>query len=422
MFTLILSFIHNLTTLMFGIFISAFFLGIRQNSKNILTLSLFFGVEGVLTLTSFLLLGEEMTYQLYPLIIHLPLVIFLVRYYKYSVISSCISVASAYLCCQLSNWIGLLALSFTNAQWCYYVSRIFTTVLSFFLLCKFVCRTTEIIFAKNDRELYIIGFLPTIYYVFDYAFTKFSDLLYSGNRAIAEFMGFIFCIAYLAFVFIYFREYEKRLEIRQYSNLMEMQLLSIQREADYVKQSMHKLSILKHDMRHHLNIIRTQLQNKNTEQAIEYIQKIDNAYDEAVIITYCQNEMINSVISIYQTRLADKNIALKCNISIGSAPLCPDTAVCMILSNALENAMHALEAMDMEEKWVSLSMSQRKNRFLLQIENPILETPKLVDGIPVSDREGHGFGIKSILYYVEQIKGQCQFSVSDSSFLMRIII
>lgn len=423
MFTQLLFFMHNFTTLMFGVFISAFFLGVRQTFRNMLALSLFFCVEGVFYVAGFLLLGEKLTSQLYPFLIHLPLVLFLALYYKYSVISSCISVASAYLCCQLSNWAGLFALSLTEAQWCYYAVRILITALSFFLLCKFVCRTTEIIFAKNDWELYMIGFLPFVYYVFDYAFTKFSDLLYSGNRAIVEFMGFIFCIAYLAFVFIYFREYEKQLEMRQYSSLMEMQLLSIQREAAYVKQSRHKLSILKHDMRHHLNIIRTQLQNRDTERAVEYIKSIDDSYDEALIMPYCKNEMMNSVISIYQTRLADKNIALKCDVSMGEVPpSCASTAICMILSNALENALHALEGMDMEEKWVSLSMSQKENRFLFQMENPILAPPKLVDGIPVSEKDGHGFGIKSILHYVEQIKGQCQFSVSGSSFLLRIII
>lgn len=33
MFLQILSFLHNLITMLFGIFISAFFLGVRQNKK-----------------------------------------------------------------------------------------------------------------------------------------------------------------------------------------------------------------------------------------------------------------------------------------------------------------------------------------------------------------------------------------------------
>ena len=210
----ILSFIHNLTTMLFGIYISAFFLGVRQNRKNIVTLFLFFACEGIIYIFGILLFGMAVTDRLYAVLIHLPLIAFLILYYKYSAVSSCISVFSAYLCCQLSNWVGLLVLTITGEQWCYYVLRIVTTVITFFLLCKFVCRTTEIIFTRDTRELYIIGFLPTVYYIFDYSFTKLSKLLYSNNKAVVEFMGFVFCISYLVFLLVYFREYEKKQEIK----------------------------------------------------------------------------------------------------------------------------------------------------------------------------------------------------------------
>lgn len=422
MFTQALFFLHNLTTLLFGVFLSAFFLGIRQNGRNICTLFLFFHLEGILYVASFLLLGEPAAVRLYPLLVHLPLALFLSLYYKYSFASSCASVFSAYLCCQLSNWIGLAVLAATDRQWCYYLSRILITVLSFFLLCRFVCRTTETIFSKRGREFYVMAFPPFVYYVFDYVFTKFSNLLYSGSSVIVEFMGFIFCAAYFSFLFLYVREYESRMEIRQHNGLMEMQLLSIRSEAEHIKSSKHKLSILKHDMRHQLNIILTQLQNNNVQQAIDYIREINESYEDAAIIPYYPSEMVNSVISIYQARLTDKGIALKCDISMKNAPPGTDAAVCMILSNALENAMHALENADMAEKWVRLFMAQKEHHFLLQIENPILQAPKLVDGIPVSGSQGHGFGVKSILHYVRQLKGQCQFSASDSSFVLRIIV
>lgn len=417
-----LSFIHNLTTLLFGIFISAFFLGVKQNRKNTLTLSLFFCFEGILYIITFLLTGESITNRLYAVIVHLPLILFLVLYYKYSVMSSCISVFSTYLCCQLSNWVGLLALTITGAQWCYYVTRISITCISFVLLCKFVCHTTETIFAKDVRDLSIIGFLPSAYYISDYAFTKLSNLLYSGNKTVVEFMGFTFCISYLAFLFVYFHEYERKQEISQYSELMEMRLLSIKNEVEQIDRSTRNLTILRHDMHHHLNIILTQLQNNNIKQAVDYIREISNAYDDTVIKTYCRNEMVNSVVSIYHTRFSDRNITLYCNISIDASLPCPDTAICTILSNALENAMHALEEMDTERKWANLTISQKGNHLLLRIENPILQIPKFVDGIPVSSRKGHGVGVKSIVYYTEQLNGQYHFSISDNVFILRIII
>lgn len=408
--------------MLFGIYISAFFLGVKQNRKNILTLFLLFSCEGIAYIISVLLFGTAITDRLYAIIIHLPLILFLTLYYKYPVTSSCISVFSAYLCCQLSNWIGLLVLTITGEQWCYYTSRIMTTFVSFFLLCKFVCRTTETIFSRDTRESYIIGFLPTVYYFFDYSFTKLSDLFYSNNKAVVEFMGFIFCISYFAFLFVYFQEYEKKQEFKQYSELMKMQLLSIEKEIEQVRYSKQKLAILRHDMRHHLNIILTQLQNNNTEKVMEYIEEIGNLYDDTIIADYCKNEMINSVISIYHARFADRKIMFNCDISIGEALPCPDTAICAILSNALENSMHVLEEMATEKRWAKLTISEKKNHLLLQIENPIVRIPKFVNGIPTSNKRGHGIGVKSIIYYVEQLNGQCHFSLSDHTFILRIII
>lgn len=427
MFVQVLSFLHNATTMIFGIFISAFFLGVKQNSRNILVLSGFSAFEGGLYIASFLLFGENITRGCYTLIIHLPLIIFLMLYYKYSLVSSCISVFSAYLCCQMSNWVGLLMLFLTKARWCYYTSRILITVITFFLLCRFVCHTTETIFTRDTKELYIIGFLPTVYYISDYSFTKLSNLLYSSNKLIVEFMGFALCISYLTFLFVYFREYEKKQEIREYSNLMQIQLSSIEKEIEQVEQNKQKLTILRHDMRHHLDIILTQLQSNNTEKVINYIKEISNTYDDTVMTSYCKNEMLNSIISIYHTRFAENGILFYHDIVINKVLSCPDTMICTILSNALENAMHALEQMDpgeitAEKKWIRLNISNKGKHLLIHIENPVLQIPKFVDGIPISDKKGHGIGVKSIVYYVEQLKGQCHFSVSNHLFVLRIII
>lgn len=422
MFLQILSFLHNLTTMLFGIFISAFFLGVRQNAKNVFVLLFFSCFECSLYIMTSLLFGETSANQLYALIIHLPLVLFLILYYRYPPISSCISVCSAYLCCQISNWIGLLALTFTGSEICYYFLRILITLITCFLLCRSVCCTTEAIFTKEKKDLIIIGFLPCTYYIFDYACTKLSDVLYSGNKIVVEFMGFAFCISYFAFLFIYFEEYESSQEIRQYNDLIEIRLASVQQEIDQVRKSERRLAILRHDMRHHLNIILTQMQNGNTQQSIDYIREISNAYDDTVITSYCKNEMVNSVLSIYQPRFADKGFTLDCSISIGQTLPCPDMAVCTILSNALENIMHALENPDIKDKRASLVLFEKKKHLLFQFENPIQEIPRFVDGMPVSRQKDHGIGVKSIAFYVEQLNGSCHFSVQNRTFILKIII
>lgn len=408
--------------MVFGVLISAFFLGVKQNIRNLLILLGFSALEGILTLIGFLLFGERFTRYCYALTIHLPLIMFLVSYYKYSIVSSCISVFSAYLCCQLSSWVGLLMLWVTKAQWCYYTSRILVTIITFVLLCRFVCHITKTIFIRDTGELYIIGLVPTVYYISDYTFTKLSNLLYSGSKLIVEVTGFVLCLSYFAFLCIYFHEYEQELDIQRYNELMHIQISSIEKEIKQVKQNKQKLAILRHDMRHHLHILLTHLQSNNTGKAVHYIQEIINTYEDTVITTYCKNETINAVISIYHTRFIENGISLHCDIAMNKLLPCPDTAICTILSNALENSMHALNQMDTEEKWVRLIISQKGNHLLLHIENPVRHVPKFVDGIPSSNRKGHGIGVKSIVYYIEQLNGQYHFAVSDNRFILRIII
>lgn len=71
MVTNILGLLHHATTLLFGVYASAAFLGIRLNRKNNLTLLIFSCLIGVIYALSFLTHGIKFTEQVYPLIISL---------------------------------------------------------------------------------------------------------------------------------------------------------------------------------------------------------------------------------------------------------------------------------------------------------------------------------------------------------------
>ena len=67
----ILAVLHNATTLLFGVYISAAFLGVRMNRHNVFTLLIFSGAVGIIYIAAYLGLGTEGTEKIYPLIIHL---------------------------------------------------------------------------------------------------------------------------------------------------------------------------------------------------------------------------------------------------------------------------------------------------------------------------------------------------------------
>ena len=50
------------------------------------------------------------------------------------------------------------------------------------------------------------------------------------------------------------------------------------------------------------------------------------------------------------------------------------------------------------------------------------DSPDFVDDLPVSEREGHGYGTQSVRYISHQLGGNCQFSVQNGIFVVRVVI
>ena len=300
--------------------------------------------------------------------------------------------------------------------------RIVVTLVVFWVLCRYVCQTTAMLLTKTNRELLLIGSLPLVYYIFDYATTKFSSLLYTGNRAVPEFLGFAICLSYLIFLLVYFREYEMKSKAEQYNELIRMQMNSFQAEMDNTRKSEKKMSILRHDTRHHMAVLRTLIQQGDCEKALEYLNEVSQTYDDTVIKAYCRNEMVNSVLSTYNTRFEEQKIPWDTQVTIGEKLPCSEMMFCAILSNVLENAMHAVTKLPEEKRIVHLSIFEKGNHLLILQKNPASETPVFSNGIPVTTAKNHGIGVQSVIYYVEKEHGQYQFYMEGEDFVVRIIL
>ena len=422
MLTNILSLIHNATTLLFGVYASAAFLGVRLNRKNNLHLLIFSCLTGVIYALSFLLYGTSFTEQVYPLIIHIPLVLFLTLYYKYNFVLSILSVLTAYLCCQISNWIGITALTVSHQEWIYYSVRICVTVNVFVLLIHYVSDVTSQLLQKNAKSLAILGFMPFVYYIFDYVTSIYTSLLYSGLEIVGEFLGFVLCITYLMFLFLYFKEYETSKEIEQQNQLMEMKRVQTEKELEAIRRSERAVSILRHDMRHFLSGIVSYIENDENDKALAYIREVIHISDQTAMQRYCKNEIVNLILSSHRNEIEHHKICFEYSIQLPEELPISDIDMTAILSNGLENAIHAVSSLPETERFIKLDLHTKENKLLLSLKNTYATPPEIIDGLPRTSEIGHGFGTRSIWYVTEKLGGNCQFSVTDKYFVMQVII
>ena len=415
-----LKLLHHALTLLFGVYLSAAFLGIRMSRKNIGILCGFSAAVGVISALTFLFFGEEFTTRAYPLIVHLPLILFLTFFYKHKALRSALSVLTAYLCCQISKWVGLSVLSITDAEWVYYGVRVITTVIVFAVLLRFVSNATAQLIQKSTKALLIFAILPFAYYLFDYATGVYTALIYSGNKVVAEFLGFALSIAYLLFLLVYFKQYEEKRETEQRSHILEMQREQYKREIEAQKRSANALSLLRHDMRHFCVAISAYIDSGECDKAKEYISGIISYVEKPH--KFCKNEIVNMILSSYENVMEENRIDFRPSICIPEHLPVSDVDLTSILSNALENAIHAVLPLETEKRHITLHLRMDDGKLLISLKNTFAEKPVLTDGIPHSSKEGHGFGTQSIRYVTEKLNGNCQFSVKDDWFVLRVIL
>ena len=79
------------------------------------------------------------------------------------------------------------------------------------------------------------------------------------------------------------------------------------------------------------------------------------------------------------------------------------TELATVVSNMIENASIACAGLPKgQEPWISL-ICINSPRFLFQISNPYAGTLTLDEnGLPVTDRQCHGIGMKSILAFMKK--------------------
>ena len=102
----------------------------------------------------------------------------------------------------------------------------------------------------------------------------------------------------------------------------------------------------------------------------------------------------------------------------------PESDLCVLLSNALENALHACQRQNAAglPAFIETSAYEQDGRFFLQLANACSTPVLFEDGVPVTREPGHGLGVRSICAIVEKYGGIYSFTQKQEQFILRISI
>ena len=405
-----------------GILISLSFLNVRPTKRNIVLTSIYILLESSLNIPLTSQFGSLQVQKFYPLLVHVPFVLMCVFAFRKQLFPSMVAVTMSYLCCQVSYWLSMLSVLIKGPDWISEIFYIVFAIITTILVLKYAAPSVSRLLEPGVSIGVFLCIVPFFYYIFDYGFTVYSDILYRGSPIVMESLLSILSASFVYFCISYSYQFEKEKRADVRAQILEMKRLQSERDIDGLKRTATQVSLLRHDMRHYLTEAQMMLRNGSYEQLDAYLQGLTDKMDSTVSKNFSANSTVNMIISFFDNLFAEKNVVLKHDITVPSRIHISDIDLTSILSNALDNALNAVKKLPEGSRYVEFIMHTTGDKLLINIINPCAEEPVLTDGLPYTDAAGHGFGTKSIVYAVEKLGGHCHFSVEEKVFSLKIVI
>lgn len=273
---------------------------------------------------------------------------------------------------------------------------------------------------KSNKSCIFLGLVPLVYYLFDYISTIYTKMLYGGTDWTFQIIPSTISVLYFIFMILYYTEIQKQASIQMERDMLMMQLRHAHTEFSSLKQLQENAATYRHDMRHHFAYLHGLASKEEIEKIKEYLQTAKSDIDAITPVRFCENETINLILSSFATKAKQSETKLEIDVKLPCSLTFSDTELCSILSNTLENAIHACESIsDINQRFIRLLMYCKNNKLCIDIRNHYHIEPMFYQGLPVSKEAGHGFGTKSIVNIFEKHGGVCQFLIQDGWFIFQ---
>lgn len=224
--------------------------------------------------------------------------------------------------------------------------------------------------------------------------------------------------------------------INQYSQkkaqeYTDMQLL-LQKESDSVEyyemilSQNENQSILIHDIKKHLQSIRLLNEKNDSDKINSYIEQLMESSDLRESSKICDNEMLNAILCRYQRQCSDTHIIFHTDVRSSAVQNIYQHDLTSLFCNLLDNAVES--ATNIPDSFIELTVQKKENSpfIVIILINSCRNSPVYdQDGLPVShktNKNRHGFGIKSIKKVVKQYHGNLQMYYDNNSGTFHTII
>ncbi len=200
--------------------------------------------------------------------------------------------------------------------------------------------------------------------------------------------------------------------------------IDIQRRGyDRVVRKIEAIREYRHDMRHHLAVIKGLADRGECDKITDYTSKLNGTLSEPQNISCCKNPELNAVLSEYISRAEGAGCRVTRSFILPEILPFDESDVCLVLANAIENAINACSGLPEEERYINISAEFADgHRLIVLVENPCSDTLLFDEnGLPVVDERSdeHGIGLRSVKRIIEKYNGFLRCMLKNGEFVFQ---
>lgn len=225
-------------------------------------------------------------------------------------------------------------------------------------------------------------------------------------------------IASLFCIMIAYKKLAESFRLHQDVALLEMQAHSLTQYVEEAKLRYDKTKSFRHDIKNHMTVVRELLQNKKTETALQYIEGMEDISADISFPVNTGHPVLDILLGNKLGIAKESGISVQCSMLVPYPCGISDVDFCIILGNALDNAITACKLIGNgkqkaeTQNYIHVTGKVQGDFLLMEIENSYSGNGTVRSGT----------GLANIRTAVEKYHGAMEIRTEGGGFVLSILV
>ncbi|GFH90237.1 hypothetical protein IMSAGC002_01482 [Lachnospiraceae bacterium] len=236
-----------------------------------------------------------------------------------------------------------------------------------------------------------------------------EHLFSHGQMLSMYFLGLasLFCILFS------YKKLQQNFRLSTELSLLEQQEHSLNQYVEEAKARYDRTKSFRHDIRNHIAVVKKLLQGGKLEEAVSYIEDMDDMAEKMSFPCSTNNPVVDILVGNKLGIAKSMGIDVDCSLLLPYPCSLRDIDICIVLSNALDNAIRAVKSLGTAtEKYICVSGRLQGDFLMMEIENSFRGNGAFKKGT----------GLSNINAVAEKYGGAMSIKTQENVFVLHVLL